>query len=77
MDPLDCPFMAAERELEALKRETDLIVVDFHGEATSEKIAAGWELDGKVTAVLGTHTHVQTQTKESFLEEQHIFQMWG
>jgi len=60
MDPLDCPFMAAERELEALKRETDLIVVDFHGEATSEKIAAGWELDGKVTAVLGTHTHVQT-----------------
>ena len=60
MDPLDCPFMAAERELEALKRETNLIVVDFHGEATSEKIAAGWELDGKVTAVLGTHTHVQT-----------------
>ncbi len=37
MDPLDCPFMAAERELEALKRETNLIVVDFHGEATSEK----------------------------------------
>jgi len=60
MDPLDCPFMAAERELQTLKQETNLIVVDFHGEATSEKIAAGWELDGKVTAVLGTHTHVQT-----------------
>ncbi len=60
MDPLDCPFKAAEKEIEALKQETGLIVVDFHGEATSEKIAAGWELDGKVTAVLGTHTHVQT-----------------
>lgn len=60
MDPLECPFKTADNLLAVLKKETDLIIVDFHAEATSEKIAAGWLLDGRVTAVLGTHTHVQT-----------------
>ncbi|MBW2545008.1 MAG: TIGR00282 family metallophosphoesterase [Deltaproteobacteria bacterium] len=60
MRPLDCPFRVAEREIEKLKNETDIIIVDMHAEATSEKEALGWFLDGKVSAVLGTHTHVQT-----------------
>ena len=60
MRNLDCPFKVAEKEIEEMKKETDTIVVDFHAEATSEKIALGWFLDGKVSAVLGTHTHVQT-----------------
>ncbi|MEA1970975.1 MAG: TIGR00282 family metallophosphoesterase [Thermodesulfobacteriota bacterium] len=60
MKPLDCPFRVAERELEKLKHKTDIIIVDMHAEATSEKEALGWFLDGKVSTVLGTHTHVQT-----------------
>jgi metallophosphoesterase (TIGR00282 family) len=60
MNPLDCPFRTAEREIEKLKKKTRIIIVDMHAEATSEKIAMGWYLDGRVTAVLGTHTHVQT-----------------
>jgi len=48
------------KEIEAIKARTRVIVVDFHAEATSEKIAMGWHLDGKVTLVVGTHTHVQT-----------------
>ncbi len=60
MQPLDCPFQTAERELAHLHKETENIIVDFHGEATSEKSAIGWFLDGKVSAVVGTHTHVQT-----------------
>jgi len=60
MDPLDCPFAAAEREVAAIAGRTSAIVVDFHAEATSEKIAMGWFLDGSVSAVIGTHTHVQT-----------------
>ena len=60
MKPLDCPFRVAEKEIEKLKQKTDIIIVDFHAEATSEKEALGWFLDGKVSAVLGTHTHVQT-----------------
>ncbi len=60
MHPLDCPFRCAEAEVERLRHETPVIVVDFHAEATSEKIAMGWFLNGKVSAVLGTHTHVQT-----------------
>ena len=60
MKPADCPFKAAAREVEALRVETPLILVDMHAEATSEKIALGRWLDGKVTAVIGTHTHVQT-----------------
>jgi metallophosphoesterase (TIGR00282 family) len=60
MDPLDCPFRAADREIAALRGKTKVIIVDMHGEATSEKVAMGWHLDGRVSAVLGTHTHVQT-----------------
>lgn len=60
MNPCDCPFEAAEREIKKLKNETSIIVVDFHAEATSEKQAMGWFLDGKVSCVFGTHTHVQT-----------------
>ncbi len=60
MDNLDCPFKAALREIETLQKTTKIIIVDMHAEATSEKIAMGWFLDGRVSAVLGTHTHVQT-----------------
>jgi hypothetical protein len=60
MEPLDCPFKRADEEIEALRAETPLIIVDFHAEATSEKQALGWHLDGRVTAVIGTHTHVPT-----------------
>lgn len=60
MAPLDDPFAVVLREIEALRERTRIIFVDFHAEATSEKIAMGWHLDGKVTAVVGTHTHVQT-----------------
>jgi metallophosphoesterase (TIGR00282 family) len=57
---IDDPFQIVLREIEAMKSRTKIIVVDFHAEATSEKIAMGWHLDGKVTLVVGTHTHVQT-----------------
>jgi 2',3'-cyclic-nucleotide 2'-phosphodiesterase len=60
MADLDCPFRAIENELNRMKKETNIIFVDFHAEATSEKVAMGWFLDGKVSAVVGTHTHVQT-----------------
>jgi len=56
----DCPFRCAEGLVDRVKDECDIILVDFHAEATSEKIAMGYMLDGKVTAVVGTHTHVQT-----------------
>ena len=57
---IDDPFRIVLREIEAIRHRTRIILVDFHAEATSEKIAMGWHLDGKVTAVFGTHTHVQT-----------------
>jgi 2',3'-cyclic-nucleotide 2'-phosphodiesterase len=60
MAPLDDPFAVALREIEAVRHRARIIVVDMHAEATSEKIAMGWHLDGRVTAVIGTHTHVQT-----------------
>jgi len=56
----DCPFRKADEEVARLREETRVIVVDMHGEATSEKQAMGWYLDGRVSAVLGTHSHVQT-----------------
>lgn len=56
----DCPFRAAACLLEKISKETKNIVVDFHAEITSEKQAMGWYLDGKVSAVLGTHTHIPT-----------------
>ncbi len=60
MSPVDCPFRKAQSEIEALADETNIIIIDFHAEATSEKIAFGYFVDGKVSAVIGTHTHVQT-----------------
>ena len=60
MPTLDCPFRVGRREVDALRREAPTVVVDMHAEATSEKMAMGWYLDGEVTAVFGTHTHVQT-----------------
>lgn len=57
---IDDPFAVVLREIEAMRQRTRVIFVDFHAEATSEKVAMGWHLDGKVTAVVGTHTHVQT-----------------
>jgi len=60
MKPLDCPFRAAERLVAELRQETPCILVDMHCEATSEKNAMGHFLDGRVSAMLGTHTHVQT-----------------
>lgn len=56
----DCPFRKADEEVARLRQETAIIVVDMHGEATSEKQAMGWYLDGRASAVLGTHSHVQT-----------------
>jgi 2',3'-cyclic-nucleotide 2'-phosphodiesterase len=66
MKPADCPFAAAMREVDCIRKETPVIVVDIHAEATSEKIAMGRYLDGKVTAVIGTHTHVQTSDEQIF-----------
>ena len=60
MSNLDDPFRVAEREIEKLKKETSVVIIDFHAEATSEKIALAWHVDGKASAVIGTHTHVQT-----------------
>jgi len=57
---IDDPFTVVLREIEALKQRTRIVFVDFHAEATSEKIAMGWHLDGRATAMVGTHTHVQT-----------------
>ena len=57
---IDDPFAVVLREIENIRHQTRVIIVDFHAEATSEKVAMGWYLDGKVTAVIGTHTHVQT-----------------
>ncbi len=61
MNPLDDPFKVVLEEIDAVKKEgAQLVFVDFHAEATSEKVAMGWHLDGLVTAIVGTHTHVQT-----------------
>ena len=60
MGTFDCPFQAMDHLLQELAERPPIIIVDFHGEATSEKVALGWYLDGRVSAVLGTHTHVGT-----------------
>ncbi len=62
MEPIDCPFRVADRELKSLQEGDGITftLVDFHAEATSEKQAMGWYLDGRVSAVVGTHTHVPT-----------------
>ena len=64
MANLDDPFVSVRREIEALRSRTKVIIVDVHAEATSEKLALGWYLDGQVTAVFGTHTHVQTADEQ-------------
>jgi hypothetical protein len=60
MNPIDCPFRKADELVEELRRDTPIVVVDMHSEATSEVMALGWYLDGRVSAVVGTHRHVQT-----------------
>ncbi len=60
MNTLDCPFRVGKAEVEKLQETTNIIIIDFHAEATSEKIAFGYYMDGMVSAVIGTHTHVQT-----------------
>lgn len=64
MSPSDCPFVTAKNKVAGLREKTNIIVVDMHAEATSEKKALGWYLDGEVSAVIGTHTHVQTADEE-------------
>ncbi len=59
-DLVDCPFRAAEVEVQRLRLSTPVVIVDMHAEATSEKVALGWFLDGKVSCIFGTHTHIQT-----------------
>jgi len=60
MGNYDCPFRAVDAALETLRPRARVVIVDMHGEATSEKVAMGWYLDGRVSAVVGSHTHVQT-----------------
>jgi 2',3'-cyclic-nucleotide 2'-phosphodiesterase len=68
MNMLDCPFRTTSAVLEAIRESTKIIIIDFHAEATSEKIAFGYYVDGQVSAVIGTHTHVQT-ADEKILQE--------
>lgn len=60
MLPIDCPFRAVSEEINKIKPLTPVIIVDFHAEATAEKMAMAWHLNGRVSALIGTHTHVQT-----------------
>lgn len=60
MQPLECPFRTMEAILPQIQSQTKCIVVDFHAEATSEKVALGWFLDGQISALCGSHTHIQT-----------------
>jgi hypothetical protein len=60
MHPIDCPFRKADEIVPELRRDTPIVLVDMHAEATSESVAMGWYLDGRVSAVVGTHRHVQT-----------------
>ena len=60
MTPMDCPFLAGKRAAAQIRQHTPIIFADFHAEATSEKVAMGWHLDGQTTCVFGTHTHIPT-----------------
>ena len=60
MQAIECPLRSAKAEVEKIKNKARVIIVDIHAEATSEKMALGWFLDGSVSAIIGTHTHVQT-----------------
>lgn len=64
MNPADCPFRRGDEELAALAGSADVVLIDFHAEATSEKRALGFYFDGRVAAVLGTHTHVMTSDEQ-------------
>jgi len=66
MNDIECPFRVADREIATIRDQTKVIFVDFHAEATAEKIALCWYLDGRVSAVVGTHTHVQTADERIF-----------
>jgi metallophosphoesterase (TIGR00282 family) len=66
MPPMENPFLCARTEVERLRKTTKIILIDFHAEATSEKIALARMLDGQVSAVIGTHTHVQTADEQIF-----------
>jgi len=66
MPDLDNPFIVARAEVERLRQKTNIIFVDLHAEATSEKVALARMLDGQVSAVIGTHTHVQTADEQIF-----------
>lgn len=68
MFSIDCPFKKGLDEVRRMQKETNIIIIDFHAEATAEKMAMGWWLDGKVSAVIGTHTHVPT-ADERILQE--------
>ncbi len=64
MNPIDCPFRQCDREIEEISRNTRIIVVDFHAEATSEKVAMGYYCDGRISALIGTHTHIPTADEQ-------------
>src|SRR6266849_6204369 len=64
MASIDCPFRTADRELARIPAEVRVVIVDMHAETTSEKLAMGWHLDGRVTAMVGTHTHVATADEQ-------------
>ena len=66
MDPIDCPFQTFKREIESIRREAKIILLDIHAEATSEKYAMGWFADGLISAMVGSHTHVQTADERIF-----------
>ena len=64
MPPVDCPFRTLDAILESLRDRTSVVIVDFHAKATEEKLALGWYLDGRVSAVVGSHTHVATADEQ-------------
>jgi metallophosphoesterase (TIGR00282 family) len=66
MKPADCPYNTADRILPQIQQKADIIIVDFHAEATSEKVAMGYHLDGRVSACFGTHTHIVTADEKIF-----------
>lgn len=68
LQEIDCPFRAGSELVDDLRAETPVVIVDFHAEATSEKTALGWHLAGRASAVVGTHTHVQTADEDIFEE---------
>jgi len=66
MPPIDCPFRTINQIISELQNLCEIIIIDFHAEATSEKLALGWYLDGKVSCIAGTHTHIQTADERIF-----------